>query len=163
MQNLTSLKQSASGNITVKKCFSITGTTNGNSVRGVARFQFNPSAKTTDRTVAAHGTGVFIPLNAVIIGGFVEVNTAFTSANANNGTIAISVMSANDIITAGAVSGAPYSTIGLKAIIPKSNTPESTGIKVTAVKEITCTVAVSALTAGKLTGFLEYVVSETSA
>lgn len=129
---------------------------------GVARFDFN-MAIVGDRTVAAHGTGVTLPINAVVIGGFFEVNTLFTSENANNGTIAIMVQGANDVQTATAVSGAPYSSIGLKAIVPKSNTPESTGIKCTAAREITCTVGTSAMLTGKLTGFLHYVVSATSA
>ena len=72
-------------------------------------------------------------------------------------TIAIKVEGANDIISAAAVSGAPYSTIGRKAIVPKANTPESTSVKASAAREITCTVAVEALTVGKLTGYLYYV------
>jgi glycine betaine/choline ABC-type transport system substrate-binding protein len=46
---------------------------------------------------------------------------------------------------------------GFQAIIPKNNTPESTGIKLTAAREITATVAVEALTAGKCDIFVEYV------
>jgi hypothetical protein len=130
---------------------------------GIARFTFDPSGVAGSRTVDAHGTGVTLPINAVTIGGFVEVNTVFHSEGADAGTIAIHVEGADDIIAATAVSGAPYSSIGLKAIVPKSNTPESTGIKCTAAREITCTVAGQALTAGKLTGFLHYVVSAVSA
>ena len=130
---------------------------------GVARFTFDPSLTAGSRTIDAHGTGVTLPINAVVIGGFVEVNTVFHSEGADAGTIAISTEGADDIIAAAAVSGAPYSSIGLKAIVPKSNTPESTGIKCTAAREITCTVAGQALTAGKLTGFLHYVVSAASA
>jgi len=122
----------------------------------VARFEFDAGV-VANRTVAAHGTGVTIPANAIIVGGFVNVNTLFTSANANNGTIAISVDGANDIISAAAVSGAPYSSIGRKAIIPKANTPESTSVLASVAREITCTVAVSALLTGKLTGYLYYV------
>ena len=131
--------------------------------RGVARFTFNPTLTAGDRTIAAHGSGVTLPINAVVIGGFIDVNTAFTSAGGNAGAVAISVEGADDIIAAAAVSGAPYSTIGRKAIVPKNNTPESTSVKCTAAREITCTVAGQALTAGKLTGFLEYVVSAVSA
>lgn len=137
--------------------------TDGLGRRGVARFTFNPTLTAGDRTIAAHGTGVTLPINAVVIGGFYEVNTAFTSAGGNAGTVAISTEGANDIVTATAVSNAIYGTIGLKAIVPKNNTPEATGIKCTAAREITCTVAGQALTAGKLTGFLEYVVSAVSA
>ena len=160
MQNLTSLTQLPNGCVTNKGMgFDGLGT------RGTARFTFDTatvdSLKASNKTVAAHGTGVRLPANAVVIGGFVEVNVPFTSAD-STATIAISVVSANDIITAAAVSGAPYSTKGLKAITPKNNTPEATGIKVTAEKEIVCTVAVQALTAGKLTGFLDYVISATT-
>ena len=127
-----------------------------------ARFTFDAGIA-ANRTVAAHGTGVFIPANAIITGGFVNVNTAFTSASTNTGTIAISVEAANDIISAAAVSGAPYSTIGRKAIVPKSSTPESTSVLATVEREITCTVAVAALLTGKLTGYLNYVEGDASA
>ncbi len=130
---------------------------------GVARATFDPSSTSGLRTVAPHGLGVTIPISAFVVGGFVQVNTAFTSANANNGTIAISVESANDIISAAAVSGAPYSTIGAKAITPKANTPESTSILTTVAREITATVGVSALTAGKLTAIIYYVVGAAQA
>jgi hypothetical protein len=130
---------------------------------GIARFTFNPSATAGMRTVAAHGLGVTLPAHAIVMGGFFDVNTAFTSENANNGTVAIHVEGANDIQTATAVSGEPYVAIGRKAIVPKANTPESTAVKTSVAREITATVDVSALTAGKLTGFLYYVVSVASA
>ena len=122
----------------------------------IAKFEFDAGIA-ANRTIAAHGTGVTIPDAALVIGGVFIVDTLFTSENANNGTIAIHVNAANDIQTAAAVSGAPYSTTGKKAIIPKINTPESTSILLTAEREITCTVAVSALLTGKLHGFLIYV------
>lgn len=137
--------------------------TDGLGRRGVARFTFNPTLTAGDRTIAPHGTGVTLPINAVVIGGFYDVNTAFTSAGGNTGSVAISVEGANDILTATAVSDAILGTIGRKAIVPKNNTPESSSVKATAAREITCTVAIQALTAGKLTGFLEYVVSAVSA
>ena len=125
----------------------------------VARFTFdtaaNDSAGVANTTVAAHGVGVTLPIHAIIVGGFFDVNTAFTSSA--SGQVAIHVQSANDIQTAAAVSGAPFSTVGRKAITPKANTPESTSVKCTAAREITCTVSVGALTAGKLTGYLYYV------
>lgn len=160
MQNLTNLAQKANGSIEdLGLGFS------GNGLLGVARFTYDTAGKdsagASNKTVAAHGTGVILPANAVIVGGFVDVNTAFTTSA--SGTLAISVEGANDIITAGIVSSAPYSTIGRKAIVPKANTPESTSVKTSAAKEITCTVATGALTAGKLTGFLYYVVSDVSA
>lgn len=127
----------------------------------VARFEFDAGI-VANRTVAAHGTGVTIPIHGIVVGGFLDVNTLFTSA-ANTATIAISVEGANDIQTAVAVSGAPYSSIGRKAIVPKANTPESTSVKATAAREITCTVAVQALLTGKLTGYLYFVQGVASA
>lgn len=130
---------------------------NGLSGLGIARAQFNPTLTTGMRTIAAHGLGVTIPALAVVVGGFMQVNTLFTSAGANAGTIAISVESAGDIQAAAACSGAPWSSTGLKAIVPKANTPESTGIAVSVAREITATVVGQALTAGKVTIELHYV------
>jgi hypothetical protein len=129
---------------------------------GVARFTFDASIG-GNQGIGAHALSVTLPIHAVVIGGFFDVNTVFHSAGADAGSIAISVEGANDIQAAAAVSGAPYSTIGRKAIVPKSNTPESTSVKCTAARAITCTVAGQVLTAGKLTGFLHYVVSVASA
>lgn len=136
--------------------------TDGLGRRGVARFTFDPTATAASRTAAAHGTGVTLPINAVVIGGFYDVNTALTSTN-STAQVAISVEAANDILTATAVSNAILGTIGRKAIVPKNNTPESTSVKATAAREITVTVSVEALLGGKITGFLEYVVSAVSA
>ena len=122
----------------------------------IAKFEFDAGIE-ANRTVAAHGTGVILPTGAIVVGGFFSVNTKFTSASTNTGTIAISVEGANDIQTAAAVSGAPYSTTGGKAIVPKINTPESTSIVLTEDREITCTVATAALLTGKLTGVLIYI------
>ena len=132
----------------------------GNSFLRVARFLFDTAGKdaagANNTTVAAHSTGVTIPANAIVVGCFFDVNTLFDSTN-HTSTIAISVEGANDIQTAAAVSGAPYSSIGRKAIVPKANTPESTSVKASVARAITCTVAVEALTVGKLTGYLYYV------
>jgi len=128
----------------------------GLGVMRVARFEFDAGIA-ANRPIGAHGTGVTLPIHAIVVGGFIDVNTKFDSDATDAGTIAISVQAANDIISAAAVSGAPYSTVGRKAIVPKANTPESTSVKCTAAREITCTVAVEALLSGKLTGYLYYV------
>ncbi len=134
----------------------VTNPSDGLTSLGVARFTFDAGVA-ANRTIAPHGTGVTLPANAVIVGGFIDVNTAFTSAGGDTGTIAISVEGVDDIVAAAAVSGAPYSSIGRKTIVPKANTPEATSVKASTAKEITCTVAVAALLTGKLTGFLYYV------
>jgi hypothetical protein len=133
----------------------IGGDADGLGVLRVARFTFDAGVE-ANRPIGAYGTGVILPAQSLVVGGFFEVNTAFTGES--GATLAISVLTANDIQTAAAVGGAPYSTTGRKAIVPKANTPESTSIKLsTAAKEITCTVAVEALLTGKLTGYLYYV------
>lgn len=155
MQNLTSLTQLPNGAVQNKGLGS-----DGLGMLGVARFTYDTAVKDSlgaaNTAIGAHGTGVVLPINAIVVGGFFQVNTAFTTAA--SGTLAISVQAANDIQTATIVSGAPFSTTGLKAITPKANTPESTGVVCTAAREITCTVATGALTAGKLTGVLYYVI-----
>jgi hypothetical protein len=128
----------------------------GLGILGVAKATFDPSANEGQRTVAAHLLGVTIPDAAVIVGGFQQVVTAFTSAG-STATVAMHAQGANDLQTAAAVSGAPYSTTGLKAIVPKANTPETTGILLTAARELTATVAVEALTAGKAHIWVYYV------
>lgn len=135
----------------------LSGTADGLGMLKVARATFNPSANASERTAAPHGLGVTIPDKAVVVGGFIQINTTFTSAD-DSATVAIHVQSANDIKSAIAISDVsnPWDA-GLKAIIPKANTPESTGIALTAAREITATVATQVLTAGKATIFIYYV------
>lgn len=134
----------------------LAGVSDGLGVLRVAKATFDPSAVAGMRTIAAHGLGVTIPDNAIIVGGFIEVLTTFTSAT-DAATIAIHAQSANDIRSAVAISTGTSWDAGMQAIIPKANTPETTGIKLTAAREITATVAVEALTAGKATVFIYFV------
>lgn len=132
----------------------VVGSADGLGTLGVARFSFDPAGTPGHRTIGAHGLGVTIPDNAIVCGGFVDVDVTHTSAT-DAATIALSVQGANDIVSAVAISnGANPWDAGLHAIIPKANTPETTGIKLTAAREVTATVAVEALTGGHLTGFL---------
>jgi predicted homoserine dehydrogenase-like protein len=111
--------------------------------------------------IGAIGLGVTLPNKAIVIGGFIDVVTTCTTAAADAGTMAVSIQSANDIVTATAVSaGGDIWDAGKRAIIPKNNTPESTGIKCTAAREITATIATQAFTAGKFVVFLNYVISD---
>jgi len=108
--------------------------------------------------ISAISLGVTIPDNAVVVGGFVDVVTTCTTAGADAGTMALSIQGANDLVTATAVSaGGDIWDVGLRAIVPKSNTPETTGIKLTAARAITATIAGQVFTAGKFTVFLHYV------
>jgi hypothetical protein len=135
----------------------LVGSVDGNGLYRVAKATFNPTAVAGHRSIAAHGLGVTIPDNAIVLGGFVDAIITPTSAT-DAATIAISLQTAADIHAAVAIStGVTWDAPALLAIIPKSNTPESTGIKLTAAREITVTVAVEALLTGQFTVFLTYV------
>lgn len=86
-----------------------------------------------------------IPAGSVITGGYIEVDTAFTSGGA--ATVAVNSEGAGDLLAASAVSGAPWSTTGRKSIIPAST--GATAVKATAKRNLVITVATAALTAGK--------------
>lgn len=93
-----------------------------------------------------------LPLGAVILGGRMEVGTALTGVGASVG---ITTEGAGDIVAVAAISGAPWSTTGKKAIIPKRNTPESTSVTLTAARNILFVISAADLTAGVVTLFLE--------
>ena len=101
-------------------------------------------------------TGSVLPSNALVFGGLMEVLTALTSGGA--ATAAIQAEASDDIIAAAAVSGAPWSTTGRKAIIPVW-TAASTK-KTTTTRTPSLVIATATLTAGKFNLFLFYVVAD---
>lgn len=135
------------------------------------------SSGVANTTVAAHGTGVYLPTKAIITRFWYDVITTFTSAT-SAATIAGSAQSANDLISAVAInSGTTMWNAGIHAGLQGS--PNfgadaahdtqvevaalfaATFLKLTAERELVFTVAVEALTAGKLVAYVEYVQSET--
>lgn len=88
--------------------------------------------------------GVTIPSGAVIMGGYLDVQTILASGGA--ATAAIKVEGAGDIVAAAAFDGAPWSSTGRKDIIPDFT--GSATVKTTAARAVTLTVAVANLTAG---------------
>jgi hypothetical protein len=94
-----------------------------------------------------------IPAGAVVLGGFVEVDTVPTSGGA--ATLAVKVEGAGDIVAAAAISGAPWSTTGRKNVVPAFT--GATSVKATAARKVQATVAVAALTAGVIDVVLFYV------
>ena len=94
-----------------------------------------------------------IPAGAVILGGFVEVDTAVTGNT--NATLAIKVEGAGDIVAQAAVSGAPWSTTGRKSVVPVFT--GTTTVKTTTARKIVATVGTAALTAGVVDVVLFYV------
>lgn len=92
-----------------------------------------------------------IPSGALILGASMRVITAPTSGG--SATVAVSVEGANDIITAAAISGAPWSTTGDKAV---TKTWATAPIRTTAARNVTATVAVADLTAGVFEVFVYF-------
>ena len=133
----------------------------------------NDSAGVSNKTVAAHGLGVFLPTKAIITRAWWDVVTTFTSA-ADSATIAFSAQSAGDINAAIAISDASnvwdagvhgglpgaYALDGnALSQIAMSAALAATFVKLTAERELVATVAVQALTAGKAVLFVEYYLS----
>jgi hypothetical protein len=104
------------------------------------------------------GTGSYaiasIPAGARVVGGFAEV-VGTPTAVSGTPTIAVSVESANDLITAASILGAPWSTVGKKAITPKVNTPETNSILATADRNVTVAIASAAISTGIITVTLD--------
>lgn len=120
-----------------------------------AKCVFDPSATTADRTIAAHGCGLTFPAKAIIVGAWYKVLTTFTSAT-DAGTIAISIVAANDVVSAVAIStGTTWDASTPVECIPKIETT-STWLTTTVPAEVTFTVASEALTAGKMVVWFEY-------
>lgn len=102
--------------------------------------------------IALRGDSV-IPSGAIIIDSFIRVNTILTSGGA--ATIAVKSEAAADIQAVAAVGAAPWSTAGAKR---GSHISTTAPILTTAARTLTVTIAAAALTAGKFTVVVEYVV-----
>lgn len=90
-----------------------------------------------------------VPANFVAYNGWVDVIVAPTSGG--SATVAVQLEAANDIINAAAISGAPWSTTGRKAIIPVG---AATSVKTTAARNISAVIGTAALTAGEFDVYL---------
>lgn len=125
--------------------------------RGVAKFSYDFSKQggaQGDITLA----GDPLPKAAIVWDGVVDVITPLVGSGAS---VALSTsQSANDLISSAAVSGAPWSTTGLKALVPVGDAAH--GIKMTAAREPKITITSADLTAGKFNLFIEYYVSDTA-
>ena len=137
----------------------------------------NDSSAVSNKTVAAHGLGVYLPDNAIVTRAWYDVVTTFTSASSDAGTIALMVQGANDLVNAIAISdGSNVFDAGAHGCLPLApnlgnDAAHDTALKVialfsalqiklTAERELTATVATQALTAGKLVLYVEYVLSD---
>lgn len=121
---------------------------------------FDPSALSGDRTIAAHALAATLPINAFVTGFWYWVETTLTSAT-DAATVAFSIEAANDEVTAIAISDGtnPWDTTAKPVEgITKIETT-STWLRTTAARAITATVAVEALTAGRIHIWADYKVN----
>lgn len=103
-------------------------------------------------TIALRSDDGPIPNGSYIESGVLDVLTLFTTGTA--ATAALTVESANDIVSATVVSGAPYSTTGLKSIVPAGT--GATAIKTSASRSPSIVIATGTVTAGKCRLILNY-------
>ena len=122
----------------------------------VARFEYDVTGGDSG-AVGAHGLGVYLPANALILRSFFRIDTVFTDSGA--GTVALSCEDANNIYSAADITGigAGVLTTGVQDGFDDLST---VGSGIAAKCEIKATVATAAQDAGKLTGWILYDVHE---
>lgn len=103
-------------------------------------------------TIALTG-GSALPAGALILSASIEVTTVPTSGGA--ATIAVQTESAGDVQAAAAISGAPWSTTGLK--LSSARTRATVPLKLAAASDLSIVVAGAALTAGAFRVYVEYI------
>ena len=119
----------------------------------VSYFQYD-FAKHGGAVSAITVTGDGIPSGAVITDGMIHVNTACVGSGAS---VAIMAVGANDILSALAITSLTLND--LVSCVPKST--QATWIRLTAaLNSLTFTISAAALTAGKITVALEWVLAE---
>jgi hypothetical protein len=134
----------------------------------------NDSGGTSNKTIATHGLGVYIPKNALVTRAWYRVVTTFADGASNNATLALQASAANDLVSAIAISdtSTPWTAgnHGTLAGNPAEATVAGdTGVlsaarmaatyigPMTAEKELKVVVGTHALTAGKLILYVEFV------
>lgn len=101
--------------------------------------------------------GVSLPAKAIVTRAYYDVITTLTSAT-DAATIALKLASANDVKSAVAISnGSNHWDAGLHDAIQSG--AASAMLKLSAEKSLIMSIAVEAVTAGKMVIFLEYAVS----
>ena len=97
--------------------------------------------------------GLGLSKGCVVIGGFIRVLTALDSGG--SATVAVQLEAANDIISAAAFDGAPWSTTGIKATVPVQTA--ATMKETTVDRNVSVVIGTAALTAGKFEVHLQWV------
>jgi len=110
-------------------------------------------------TAAAHGLGVTIPANAIIVRSWFYTVTQFVDAG--SGTVALSCETANNIFSAADITGNADGTLvdGVQQAFATFDGSGAAGVLGSAC-ELTATVATAAQTAGKLILYVDYILAE---
>lgn len=95
--------------------------------------------------------GVALPPGAIVIDGMMKVITAPVGSGAS---IGVMLAASGDVVAVAAISGAPWSTTGIKDIVPVGSA--ATAIALTAEKSLLFVISAAALTAGKVEIILRY-------
>lgn len=103
-------------------------------------------------TIALRSDDGPLPAGSYISQAVLDVLTLFTTGT--GATAAITIEAANDVVSATIVSGAPYSTTGLKSTVLVGT--GATMIKTTVARSPSIVIAVGTITAGKCRLVLEY-------
>lgn len=132
----------------------IEGSTALKSVQAEYDFAVDGGAVSTITLRSATGSifGNEVANGAVVLGGYIEVDTILASAGA--ATVAVQLEGAADLLAATAFNASPWSTTGRKSVLPAFT--GATSLKTTALRNIKIVVATAALTGGKFRVVLEY-------
>jgi len=126
-------------------------TAEGINVKRIARITYDTA--TDGGGIGAHALGVTLPAKSLITEAYMYTDTQFVDAG--SGTVAISCEDANNIYTATDITGNAAGTIvqGTASYDAKVNS-------IANACEVTATVSTATQTSGKLTIFVEYVVTD---
>ena len=122
----------------------------------VAHFHYDATVQggTQAASPIAVAGATLIPNHSYVFGGELFVNTIAAGTGAS---VALQLEGANDVISAAAISGAPWSTTGKKAIVPVFTS--ATTILTTAARDLSVVVTAADLTALVFDLFLLYIVT----
>jgi hypothetical protein len=143
----------AAAAVTESKLSQLSGSTEGLYAQRVAMFIYDTA--TDGGSVGAHTLGVTLPAKAVITRSYFKIITQFVDSG--SGTVALSCEDANNIKTATDITGS-----SANAFVEGQSTGAASAFVrgIAAACEITATVATAAQDAGKLIGWVEYVVED---
>lgn len=117
--------------------------------KGVARFVYN--VPQDGGTVGDHSLGTYLPASAIITRTYFKVITPFTDAG--GGVVGLKCETANNIYSGQQISGAAANAL----VEGKSTGTMALAQAITNRCQVTATVSAATQTAGKLVGFVEYV------